>query len=185
MENLDCVLESILFTVGNDINIEDIKNILKVDIEDINVAIDKLKIKYNDGNVIVLKRVENNISLVTNKKYYEYVKLFVDNNKRQNLSTSAIETLTIIAYNPKITKLQIENIRGVNSDFAVGRLLECGLIEEVGRLKLPGRPAIYSTTKDFLKNCDISSLEELPDFDKIKLVDEQLVFEEINEDNKG
>ena len=76
---------------------------------------------------------------------------FIENTKRQSLSTSALETLSIIAYNPKITKSEIENIRGVNSDFAVNRLQECGLIEEVARLNLPGRPAAYSVTTDFLK----------------------------------
>ena len=123
--------------------------------------------------------------LVTNKDYYKYVTKFVENTKRQNLSTAALEVLSIIAYNPKITKSEIEGIRGVNSDFAVSRLLECGLVEEVARLNLPGRPAAYSVTNEFLKSCGIENIEELPKFDEIKIKDEQLLvndFEEKNED---
>ena len=115
------------------------------------------------------------VQLVTNNKYYEYVNKFVENTKRQNLSVSAQETLAIIAYNPKITKTEIENIRGVNSDFAVSRLLECGLIEEVARLNLPGRPAAYSVTNEFLRSCGIKSIEELPEYENIKIKDEQML----------
>ena len=124
------------------------------------------------------------VQLVTNKKYYEQVNKFVENTKRQNLSVSAQETLSIIAYNPKITKTEIEQIRGVNSDFAVSRLLECGLIEEVARLNLPGRPAAYSVTNEFLKACGIKSVEELPNYEEIKIKDEQmLVTDYEKEDN--
>ncbi|MNV82064.1 Segregation and condensation protein B [compost metagenome] len=90
-----------------------------------------------------------------------------------------LETLSIIAYNPKITKSQIEAIRGVNSDFAVGRLLECGLIEEVARLNLPGRPAVYSATNEFLKSCGIKDTSFLPNFEEITIKDEQLLVSDI------
>ena len=123
---------------------------------------------------------------ITNKDYYKYVTKFVENTKRQNLSTAALEVLSIIAYNPKITKSEIESIRGVNSDFAVSRLLECGLVEEVARLNLPGRPAAYSVTNEFLKSCGIGNIEELPKFDEIKIKDEQLLvsdFDESKEEN--
>ena len=110
----------------------------------------------------------------------------MENTKKQNLSVSAQETLSIIAYNPKITRTEIEAIRGVNSDFAVSRLLECGLIEEVARLNLPGRPAAYSVTNEFLKSCGISSVEELPDYEKIKIKDEQMLvsdYEKMEDEN--
>ena len=115
------------------------------------------------------------IQLVTNNKYYDQVSKFVENTKRQNLSISAKETLAIIAYNPKITKTEIEAIRGVNSDFAVSRLLECGLVEEVARLNLPGRPAAYSVTNEFLRSCGINKIEDLPDYENIK-IKEKLQF---------
>jgi segregation and condensation protein B len=179
MENLDNILEAVLFALGRDITFEELSQTLKVDIGDIIDATEKLKQKYNDSTSINLYILKNSVQLVTNKKYYEYVNLFIENTKRQNLSTSAIETLTIIAYNPKITKSEIERIRGVSSDFAVGRLLECGLIEEVARLSIPGRPAIYSVTKEFLKNCNLKDISELPNYDKIKIKDEQMMVNDL------
>lgn len=181
MENLDNVIEAVLFALGRDITVKELSQTLKVDLEDVNKAIEKLKEKYNQDGSIVLFETKDSVQLVTNKKYYEYVSLFVENTKKQNLSPSALETLTIIAYNSKITKAEIEKIRGVNSDYAVARLVECGLIEEVARLNLPGRPAVYSVTKEFLKNCNIKDVSELPNYDEIRIKDEQLMINDLNE----
>lgn len=181
MENLDNIIEAVLFALGRDITFNELSQTLKVDLQDVQAAIEKLKEKYNKENSIVLYEDKDSIQLVTNKKYYEYISLFVENTKRQNLSPSAMETLTIIAYNSKITKAEIEKIRGVNSDYAVGRLLECGLIEEVARLNLPGRPAVYSVTKEFIKNCNIKDVSELPNYEEIKIKDEQLMINDLNE----
>lgn len=181
MENLESILEAVLFALGRSITFEELSQTLKVDLNDIHNAIEMLKEKYNEANAIVMFEDKDSIQLVTNKKYYEYINLFVENTKRQNLSSSALETLTIIAYNPKITKAEIERIRGVNSDFSVGRLLECGLIEEVARLNLPGRPAVYSITKEFLKNCNIKDVSELPNYNEIKIKDEQMMINDLEE----
>lgn len=175
MEDLENVVEAILFALGREITIKEIANTLEVEEESIASSVEKLKQRYNDENGVKLVEVNNMIQLVTNNKYYEQVNKFVENTKRQNLSVSSQETLTIIAYNPKITKTEIEAIRGVNSDFAVSRLLECGLIEEVARLNLPGRPAAYSVTSEFLKSCGIKSIEELPNYDEIRVKDEQML----------
>lgn len=185
MENLENIVEAVLFALGREISIDELSSTLgeeKIKIED---AIEKLKEKYSGNCGITLVKIKEMYQLVTNKDYYKYVTKFVENTKRQNLSTAALEVLSIIAYNPKITKSEIEGIRGVNSDFAVSRLLECGLVEEVARLNLPGRPAAYSVTSEFLKSCGIENIEELPKFDEIKIKDEQLLvndFEEKNED---
>lgn len=181
MENLDKVIEAVLFALGRDVTFTELSQTLKVDINEVQSAIETLKEKYNEENAIVLFEDKDSVQLVTNKNYYEQVNLFVENTKRQNLSPAAIETLTIIAYNPKITKAEIEKIRGVSSDFAVGRLLECGLIEEVARLSIPGRPAIYSVTKEFLKNCNIKDITELPNYEDIKISDEQMMINDIEE----
>lgn len=185
MENLENIVEAVLFALGREISIDELSSTLgeeKIKIEDV---IEKLKEKYSGNCGITLVKIKEMYQLVTNKDYYKYVTKFVENTKRQNLSTAALEVLSIIAYNPKITKSEIESIRGVNSDFAVSRLLECGLVEEVARLNLPGRPAAYSVTNEFLKSCGIENIEELPKFDEIKIKDEQLLvndFEEKNED---
>lgn len=184
MEELDNIIEAIMFALGREISATELANTLEIDEESVKQSIENLKERYNDNKGVTLVEVNGMVQLVTNKKYYEQVNKFVENTKRQNLSVSAQETLSIIAYNPKITKTEIEQIRGVNSDFSVSRLLECGLIEEVARLNLPGRPAAYSVTNEFLKACGIKSVEELPNYEEIKIKDEQmLVTDYEKEDN--
>ena len=175
MENLNNTIEAILFALGREISAMEIANTLEVEEADVLSAIESLKEKYNPTQGVTLIEVNGQVQLVTNNKYYEDVNKFVENTKRKNLSVAAQETLSIIAYNPKITKTEIENIRGVNSDFAVSRLLECGLIEEVARLNLPGRPAAYSVTNEFLRSCGIEKVEDLPDYENIKIKDEQML----------
>lgn len=175
IQNIENVVEAVLFALGREISVDELSKTLGVEIESVSKAIKKIEEKYSGNNGFVLVKVKDMYQLVTNKAYYKYVNKFVENTKRQNLSTSALEVLSIIAYNPKITKSEIESIRGVNSDFAVGKLLECGLVEEVARLNLPGRPAVYSVTNEFLKSCGLGNIEELPKFDEIKLKDEQMI----------
>ena len=179
MENLENIIEAILFALGREITIIELSNVLKIEEDKIKESLLKLEQKFNKDSSIVLSKTENGYALVTNKEYYEYVSLFIENTKRQNLSTSALEVLTIIAYNPKITKAEIESIRGVNSDFAVSRLLECGLVGEVARLSLPGRPAVYSVTSEFLRNTDINDVTELPEYDSIRVKDEQMLMSDL------
>lgn len=175
MEDLNNIVEAIMFALGREISVDEISKTLEVEKDNVVKAVEELKEKYTQDSGVKLIEVNGMVQLVTNNKYYEYVNKFVENTKRQNLSVSAQETLAIIAYNPKITKTEIENIRGVNSDFAVSRLLECGLIEEVARLNLPGRPAAYSVTNEFLRSCGIKSIEELPEYENIKIKDEQML----------
>lgn len=185
MENLENIVEAVLFALGREISIDELSSTLgeeKIKVEEV---IKKLKEKYSGNCGITLVKIKDMYQLVTNKDYYKYVTKFVENTKRQNLSTAALEVLSIIAYNPKITKSEIESIRGVNSDFAVSRLLECGLVEEVARLNLPGRPAAYSVTNEFLKSCGIENIEELPKFDEIKIKDEQLLVNDFEEKNEN
>lgn len=166
------IIEAILFAVGRSISVDEIVAALDVSASEVESAIDKLQDKYKESTGISLIKVANGVQLVTNKTYYNYVSKFVENNKKENLSASALEVLSIIAYNSKITKSEIESIRGTNSDSQVARLIEYGLVEEVGRLKVPGRPAIFSVTNEFLRNMGINSLEELPDYEKMKNLDQ-------------
>lgn len=185
MKELENVIEAVLFALGREISVEELSNTLQEEKEEVKKAIYNLADKYNNKTGINLVLVNDKYQLVTNNKYYEEVNKFVENTKRQNLSNAALETLSIIAYNPKITKAEIERIRGVNSDFSVSRLLECGLIEEVARLNLPGRPAAYSVTSEFLKSCGITSIEELPNFEDIRIKDEQLLVTDFESKNKA
>lgn len=181
MENIDNVIEAVLFALGREISVEELSSTLMIDKQQVQSSITKLKEKYNKNSGVELVKVKDMYQLVTNKDYYIQVNKFIENTKKQNLSTSALETLSIIAYNPKITKSEIESIRGVNSDFAVGKLLECGLVEEVARLNLPGRPAAYSVTNDFFKSCGIEDISDLPKFDEIRVKDEQMLVSDFEE----
>lgn len=184
MENLENVIEAILFALGREISTEELAKTLEIDENHVVKSVNNLKNRYTENNGVKLIEVNGMVQLVTNNKYYDQVNKFVENTKRQNLSVSAQETLAIIAYNPKITKTEIENIRGVNSDFAVSRLLECGLIEEVARLNLPGRPAAYSVSNEFLRSCGIKSVEELPNYENIKIKDEQMLVSDYEDTTK-
>ena len=178
-EELKNVIEAILFAIGRNVSVKEFSETLEMEEKDILKAIELLKEEYSEKKGISLVYVNSGYQLVSNKSYFEYVSKFIQNTKKQTLSNTCMEVLSIIAYNPKITKSEIEKIRGTNSDSQVSRLIEYGLIEEVGRLQLPGRPAIFSVTNEFLRSMGISSLEDLPEFDVTKLeVDEISLFDE-------
>lgn len=178
------IVEAVLFALGREISVNELSSTLELSKEEILEAIDTLSSKYCNNSGIVLVKVKDAYQLVTNNIYYKEVSKFIENTKRQNLSSTVLETLSIIAYNPKITKSEIEGIRGVNSDFAVNRLLECGLVEEVARLNLPGRPAAYAVTNEFLKSCGIDDVSKLPEFENIRIKDEQMLVSDYSENEQ-
>ena len=106
--------------------------------------------------------LDNSFQMCTKKETYEYLIRIAKQPKRYVLTDVVLETLSIIAYKQPVTKLEIEKIRGVKSDHAVNKLVEYGLIEEVGRLDAPGRPLLFGTTEEFLRRFSVQSLEELP-----------------------
>ena len=182
MENITGVVEAILFAVGRSVGIKEFKEVLGVNASEIEKAIKELEEKYKGNSGISLVKFNDEYQLVSNKEYFEQVSKFVENSKKTNLSTTCLEVLSIIAYNPKVTKGEIESIRGVNSDSQVSKLLEYGLIEEVGRMNAPGRPAMFAVTNEFLKCMGINKVEDLPDYDSIKTEDEELsMFKEMDE----
>lgn len=158
--------------------------LLEINFEEVIEIVEKMKLdmqKANRGLEII--KVDDAYQLCTKKDYYEYIYPIFDKRSKPNLSQAALETLAIIAYNPKITRAQIEAIRGVNSDGTLYKLLEYNLVEEAGKMDAPGRPTIYKTTKNFLKMFGISSLEELPELPRYKVDEnEQIVMEDIIED---
>ena len=143
------------------------------------------KFEKNSGG-LVLVRLENTYQMATNEKYAEYIKKAFDIRRRTPLSPAALEVLAVVAYNQPVTKSFIEQVRGVDCSGVVSTLVEKGLIEECGRLELPGKPLLYGTTKNFLRCFSISDLSELPELpktgDEIRDVGEQL---EMSEDVLG
>lgn len=184
MENIEKCIEAILFAVGRSVGVKEFKEVLGKNASEIETAINNLQEKYSDNSGITLVKFKDEYQLVSNKSYFEYVSRFIENSKKANLSTTCLEVLSIIAYNPKITKSEIESIRGVNSDSQVSRLLEYGLIEEVGRMNAPGRPAMFEVTNEFLKCMGINRVEDLPDYNKVKTEDEELTLFKDIEENK-
>ena len=184
IQKIKSIIEAILFAAGREVNIKELIMTLEMNKEEIENIILSMQEEYkNENRGIEIIKVENGYQMTTKTEYYDYIYPIFDNRAKPSLSAAALETLSIIAYNPKITRAEIEQIRGVNSDGTIYKLLEYNLIEEVGRLDAPGRPTIYSTTKEFLKMFGISSLEELPELPKYKIDEnEQIVIDEIIEE---
>ncbi len=177
------IIEAILFASGKEVKASEITHILDIDINQIEVIIQEMKTELeNKQSSIEIIKVNDAYQMCVKKEFYEYIYPIFDNRSKPNLSTAALETLAIIAYNPKITRAEIEQIRGVASDSSIYKLLEYNLIEEAEKLDLPGKPRSYRTTNEFLKMFGISNLEELPELPKYKLDEnEQIVIEDIME----
>ena len=186
IDKIKSIIEAILFSAGRVVETKEIMAILELSNEDVDSIMQNIKNEFEEQNRgIEIIKVENGYQMCSKKEYYDYIYPIFDNRAKPSLSAAALETLSIIAYNSKITRAEIEQIRGVNSDGTIYKLLEYNLIEEVGRLEAPGRPTIYATTKEFLRMFGISSLEELPELPRYKIDEnEQIVIDEIIEENK-
>lgn len=177
------IIESILFSVGRPVEINELVMSLELPREDIINIIENMKNEFNEQERgIEIIKVNDAYQFTTKRENYEYIYSIVDKRSKPNLSQAALETLAIIAYNPLITRAEIEAIRGVNSDGTIYRLLEHNIIEDAGKSNAPGRPTTYRTTSEFLKLFGFSSLEELPELPKYKLDEnQQIVIDDIIE----
>lgn len=185
IEKAKAIIEAILFACGREVGIKELMSALEISSEDLFAIIESMKQDYQkeDRGIEIIK-VGEAFQLTTKKEYYEYIYPIFDKRSKPNLSNAALETLSIIAYNPKITKAEIESIRGVNSDGTMYKLLEYNLIENVGKAELPGRPSMYSVTNEFLKMFGLTSLDELPELPRYKLDENrQIVIDEIIQEN--
>lgn len=183
IEQIKSIIESILFAAGRDVKITEFMSVLELGKDEIMPIIENLinEYKAKDRGIEIIK-VNDGFQMCTKKENYEYLYQIFDKRSKPNLSNAALETLSIIAYNPKITRAEIECIRGVNSDGTIYKLMEYGLIESAGKLDLPGRPTAYRTTDNFLKTFGFTSLEELPDLPKYKLDEnQQIVIDDLIE----
>jgi segregation and condensation protein B len=181
IEKQKAVIEAVLFATGNEVKQEQLMSILEISAIDLEKIIALMKDDYKERGIDII-RINNSYQLSTKKEYAEYVVQVLDNRSKPSLSPVALETLAIIAYNPKITKVGLESIRGVNTDGTVYKLLEYGLIEESGKCDLPGKPMGYVTTSKFLKMFGITNLNELPELPKYKLNEnEQIVLADLEE----
>lgn len=183
IEKIKSIIEAILFAAGRQVNIKELMMALELpkdDLENIIVSIQEDYKIQNRGIEII--KVEDSYQLCTKKELYEYIYPILDKRSKPNLSNASLETLAIIAYNPKITRAEIESIRGVSADACIYKLLEYGLIQESGKADLPGKPMTYVTSNEFLKMFGYTSLNDLPELPRYKLDEnQQIVIDELIE----
>ena len=184
-EKIKGIIEAMLFSSGRIISKDELVLNLEISKEEIENIIKMMKEEYKKENRgIELIEIDDGYQLCTKKELYDYIYPIIDKRTKPNLSNAALETLSIIAYNPRITRAEIEAIRGVSADAVVYKLLEYGLIEEAGKTDLPGKPMSYKTSKEFLKMFGYTSLKDLPELPKYKLDENrQIVIDEIEETN--
>ena len=162
--NKKAILEGLLFVVGDEgLSIEQAKEVLEIKDEELANLIVDLENDYNrPERGIHIELLGNDLKLTTKKEHKEYYQKLLEDNTSDVLSQAALETLAIVAYNEPITRIQVDEIRGVNSGHIVRKLVAKNLIQEVGKSDLPGKPILYGTTKDFLDYFGLASKEELP-----------------------
>ncbi len=156
-------MEAILFTMGDSVEIAHLAGALEVETKKVWELLQGMKERYEmEDRGIRLLELQDACQLCTKTEYYDYLIRIAKQPKKYALTEVLLETLSIVAYKQPVTRLEIEKIRGVKCDHAVNKLVEYGLIEEVGRLDAPGRPLLFGTTEDFLRSFGVSSTEELP-----------------------
>ncbi len=166
--DLQRALEAILFASGERMELSRLSAVLETDESEVEAAADALsnQLSYERRGIRIIK-LERGYQMVSSGEMVDYVTRALETRKPPKLSSSQLEALTIVAYYQPATKAMVEQIRGVDSAYSIAALLNKKLIEEAGRLNVPGRPIQYKTTPDFLRTFGLSSLEELPPIDKI------------------
>ena len=163
IEKTEAAIEAILFTMGESVEAEKIAVAIEHDVDTTVKIIHNMMDKYeNEDRGIKIIELEGSFQLCTKEEYYDNLIRICSQPRRYTLTDAALETLSIIAYKQPVTKIEIEKIRGVNSDRSVNKLDELELVKEVGRLDAPGRPMLFGTTEEFLRTFGVGSIDELP-----------------------
>lgn len=169
-EKAKAVLEAILFTLGDSVEISRLAEVIEENKKVTKELLEEMKQSYRaEDKGIELIELEDAVQLCTKNEMYEYLIKIARTPRKHVLSDTMLETLSIIAYKQPVTKLDIERIRGVSCDFAVNRLLEYNLIHELGRLDAPGRPMLFGTTEQFLRSFGVKSLSDLPELNPVQV----------------
>ena len=166
IKKIESVLEAVLFTMGESVSVDRLAAAIQHDEDTTRKIMHQMMDNYNEeqrGMKII--ELENAFQLCTRPEMYEYLIRVAKQPKKHVLTDVLLETLSIIAYKQPITKAEIEKIRGVKSDHAVNKLVEYNLVMELGRLDAPGKPILFGTTEEFLRNFGVQSIEDLPVLD--------------------
>ena len=170
IEQIEGIIEAILFTMGESVSVEKIAAAIEHDVNTTEKIIHNMMDRYEEENRgIRIIELERSFQLCTKPEMYEYLIRVAKQPKHYALTDVMLETLSIIAYKQPVTRLEIEKIRGVKSDHAVNKLIEYNLVCEKGRLDAPGRPILLGTTEEFLRRFDVQSIDELPRIDNEKM----------------
>lgn len=192
MSDLENKLEALLFVSGDGVEISEIIEKWQVTDKALEKAFENLKERFNENFGIKIIKYRNKLQLCSNPTYADDISSVLNPIRERNLSKATLETIAIIAYKQPITRLDIEQIRGVNSDYAIQTLLKHNLIEVVGRKDAIGKPLLFGTTDEFLKRFDLENLDNLPNYDdllnSIQVINEQKTlyneFEILDEENE-
>ena len=164
VENPKAVVEAVLFAMGNSVELKKLASVLNMSDTETKAVIGSMQEEYNSdvNRGITIVELEGSIQMCSKTEMYEHLMKIATVPKHYSLTDTVLETLSIVAYKQPVTRIEIEKIRGVNCDHAVNKLLEYGLITELGRLDAPGRPLLFGTTEEFLRCFGVKSLDELP-----------------------
>ena len=181
---LQRAIEAILFAAGERVDVARLCLALECDEDEIMAAADALAndLAFERRGIRIIK-LDKGYQMVSSGEMADYITKALETRKPPKLSSSQLESLTIIAYYQPATKAMVEQIRGVDSSYSISALLNKKLIEEAGRLNVPGRPIQYKTTPDFLRTFGLSSLEELPPIEKINFGEPLAAEETAQEEN--
>lgn len=171
-DNLISTIEAMLFASGDPVEASKLAEVLDIDIETVEKMLGHLSALYDErSSGLMIIRIDNKYQICTREKYSDEVRKLMEIKKNTPLSNAAFEVLAVIAYNKTVTRSFIEQVRGVDCSGPISSLVQKGLIEEKGRMDLPGRPLIYGTTDRFLRCFSLNSLEDLPDLPKNDEID--------------
>lgn len=179
ISNMEAAVEAVLFTMGTSVETSRLAAAIEQDEQTTRRLVRNMMDKYNakDRGICIIE-LEDSFQMCTKKEYYDNLIRVVSQPKKHTLTDSALETLSIIAYKQPVTRLEVEQIRGVKSDYAVNKLLEYNLITELGRLDAPGRPILFGTTEEFLRSFGLSSVDDLPELSPEMIADFKLEAEQ-------
>lgn len=167
IEEIARIIEGVLFVSGEGVEIDEFKNRFELNDREFNKCLDILKKKYDKTSGINIIQYKNKIQFCSNPDIADNISEILNPIRERNLTKTALETVAIIAYKQPITRLEIENIRGANSDYAIQLLQSNNLIEVVGRKDTVGKPLLFGTTENFLKRFEIKSIEDLPNYNEL------------------
>lgn len=173
-QEIKAAIEAVLFAAGTPVEADRLANTLETQLKTVKEAADELITEYNASERgLTIIKLNDSYQMCNKKEYGEYIRRVMDLRRNTPLSQAALEVLAVVAYNQPVTKAFVEQVRGVDCSGVIGSLTTKGLIEERGRLELPGRPLLYGTTENFLRCFQLSSLGDLPPLPEKEKVQEQ------------